>query len=229
MPNLDLVILLTLLVVNLALLPLFVILIRKTSARWVIVFLGAAALFGVLNALFTVLSFGGAFGPGVLLFFSACLIAPVSFLLLLILWRSTGRVLGNDRGRRVLYWAGGLSVIVLQAAPLLGNLGIGGYCDRQTERVGDTIVAAVREYQANTGNYPASLQELIPKYLNQLPTSSCLGAAGPTAEFRLEQCRPAPMLLTTRSFDGARVIRYNFATGNWSAISFLDGACSFLR
>lgn len=155
----------------------------------------------------------------------ALLATPVSFLLTLILRRFVQRI-APGQGRA--FVLGGLLIAVWQLAPLFGVYGIGGACDALARRTAAPIVAAVQAYRQEMGGYPQQLQDVTPKYLAAIPQAQCLDGLGTTQQFKLAACSSAT-LLTTTSFDGVTFVRYNFSTGNWSKVSFLDGECNFLR
>ena len=213
---------------NFVALPIFVALLWGGFTKLALGLLAVALLESVFAALYTVLDFGGAFGPGLVLF---CL-SPISIALSLIIWILLRRPFDQavqDTVRRRLYVLGGLALVAFQLAPVAGNYGIGGYCDGQGTRVGNQIVAAMQKYKQDHGRYPEQLAALAPDYLPSIPTFRCLPSVGPVTELGIEQCRDGKALLTFQSYDGANVVRYNFETGNWSGVSFLDGACNFLR
>ncbi|MBI5651369.1 MAG: hypothetical protein HZC40_13150 [Chloroflexi bacterium] len=204
--------------------PIFVFLLWKISARTALIFLGADFLLGVWTAFFTIQNIGGGFGIGVFMIFFACFAMPFAALLLAILWIPFSRALDKRDPRRALFLIGGIVLVILQSAPIAGQGIIGGYCDAQIMRAGDPIVRAAQQYKQERGDYPRALHDLV-----QVARPSCFGSVGAPSDFAIERCADTVTILRTRSFDGARDLRYNFATGNWSGVSFLDGACNFLR
>jgi len=218
-----------LITVNALALPFFTVILKQISRRWAMAFLGLMTLESILVAFYTVLTFGGAFGPGILLFFSPCLTIPLSLIMLAVGWPFASRAASRSNPQRGLYLTGGMAIIAMQAAPIVGNITISGYCDGQTMQAGNQIVAALQEYKRYQGNYPSSLETLVPGYLAQVPQQQCLRPLGRKVGFQLAQCSNNVMLLTTHSFNGAEALRYNFQAGNWSGISLLDGACNYLQ
>ncbi len=212
--------------------PIFLFLVWK-SPKLALFFLGLLIPAGIFSAFFTVYTFGGAFGPGILLFCLGILSPPISLIVLLAGRRALLRKFPEDSRRRKLLVAGGLVLTFFCAAPLASSTLINPTCFRLTQRQGDQIVEAMEDYRQVEGDYPASLDALIPGYLPALPKPACEWFAyrpgGIGRHFELLQCSTGELLLTNASADGVTIERYNFVTGNWSAISFLDGACSFLR
>ena len=218
-----------LITVNALALPFFAFILKQISRRWAMAFLGLMTLESILAAFYTVLTFSGAFGPGILLFFSPCLTIPLSIIMLAMGWPLASRAASRSNLQRGLYLIGGMAIITMQAAPIVGNSAISSYCDGQTMQAGNQIVAALQEYKRYQGDYPSSLETLVPGYLAQVPHQQCLRPLGRKVGFQLVQCSNNVMLLTTHSFNGAEVLRYNFKAGNWSGISLLDGACNYLQ
>ena len=74
--------------------------------------------------------------------------------------------------------------------------------------LGDLLVVAPREQQSGMGR--------------SLPV---------TSEGRIyeQQQHVNGSTITVYAVDGEFIRRYNFSTGNWSTVSFLDGTCSYLR
>ena len=71
------------------------------------------------------------------------------------------------------------------------------------------------------------------EYLAEIPTPGCVWLSTqpdwPPVTYEIQTCNDGTVLLTNESSDGTSIERYNFSTGNWSSVSFLDGACSYLR
>ena len=111
--------LIALIAFNFVALLVFIALLWKGFTKLALGLLVVALLESVLAALYTILSFGGAFGPGILLF---CL-SPVSMSLSLIIWILLRRPFNQavqDTARRRLYVVGGLALVAFQFAPVVG-------------------------------------------------------------------------------------------------------------
>lgn len=211
-------------ILHLALLPLFIFILSKFSTKAALAFLGFVVIESVAVAFYTVLNFGGAFGLGIVFFFASCLGIPLS-----LLFFAFGKKKFTNTPQARLYLVGALLIIAAQFAPIFGVYGLGRFCDGRTRQTGRPLIVALQKYQQEQGHYPAQPADLVPVYLPALPTARCLMAFGPQAEFKLTDCGTEGVLLTSRSFDGSQILRYNFSTNRWSRISFLDGACSFLQ
>ncbi len=213
-----------LVILHLLSLPVFIFLLDKTSSKLAALFLVGLVSESILVAFYTLLNFGGAFGSGIILFCGVGLTLPVA-LLIFIAGLKVYRKRDDTPPR--LYLVGGVLIILLQAAPFMGQAGIGAYCNGQIRQAGQPVIEALQAFQADRGSYPDDLALLIPDYLIELPQGQCLGDLGPTVDFDLIRC-PDSDLLITDSFDGANILRYQLNTKTWSGVSFLDGPCNFL-
>lgn len=213
--------------VNLSLLPIFILLIRRSPLWASYLFLLAIIAESVLVAVYTLLTFGGAFGSGILLFCASALIVPVIFVAGIIMGMRLFPQL--DSTRRAAYSIGGILILLAQTSPILGNYGIGGYCDGKAKDYGNEIVGAIRQYQKDTGAYPTEIEDLVPGYLPAAPTYACLSSLGLqydalTAKYEIKQCQGKPSL-ATQSADGSRDVWYDFERGAWLSMSFFDSGC----
>ena len=213
--------------VNLSLLPIFILLIKRTPLWASYIFLLAILPESIVVALYTLINFGGAFGSGILLFCASALIVPVIFVAVLIIGMRLFPQL--NVARRAVYSLGGLLILLAQTSPILGNFGLGGYCDAKFKEHGNEIVQAVQRYQKEHGAYPEKIADLIPGYLSSVPTYSCLGSLGLSEEpfvanYEMKQCQRKPSL-ATHSADGSRDIWYDFDRGEWLSMSFFDSGC----
>jgi hypothetical protein len=178
-------------------------------------------------AFYTLINFGGAFGSGILLFCASALLLPVIFVAALIAGMRLFPQL--DGTRRAVYGLGCILILLAQTSPILGNDGIGGYCDAKAREYGNEIVAAIQQYQKDNGVYPEEIENLVPGYLPSVPTHHCMGVLGLQNEafvtdYEIKQCRGKPSL-TTQSADGSRDIWYDFERGQWHSMSFFDSGC----
>ncbi len=226
----------------------FVLLIRKRQLRLATILLVVMALGSVAMALnltygIGVGIFGGAF---------SCLVLPavaMSLIAVIATRANTWRLLWGDPARQHMYVIGAVLVPLLQLAPLPGEIAIVTACDALNRREGDAIVQALRAYRQDHDVYPETLQALVPGYLAALPPPRCFATFGwfhgsdvyqwmpgsdilraGSAQFELERCTIGRVtLLTLPSIRFEFIQRHNLDTGNWSRVSFLDGACSYLK
>ena len=233
MPLRDVILLLPLVffVIHLAAIPVFVTLLWKVGIRAAALWMAFLILETVAAAPLSVYA-GGMFGLGSMLVCLSPFTVAVSLLLLLILLRRFTRAFAEDRPRIRFYVLGGLLVVVLQIGVFAGHSGVRSVCSAQTRLRASPVIAAVESYRQEQGSYPKDLDDVIPAYLPALPSAACgwlVSSEYTDREFALKQCDPDVTLLVLDSLDGDSIQRYNFATDNWSSVSFLDGTCSFLR
>lgn len=213
--------------INFACIPLFTVILWQKPVETGRKFLIGGGVYGVFLGIFTAFNFGGAFGPGVIPYMSSFLFGPLAVVGLAVTGIFFYRAKQESRARWM-YSVGSLVLIFMQISPVLGHTFIGGFCDRKTRQAGEPIILAVNEYVKVQGHYPETLDALIPDYLTEIPVGACFVTFHPAAHFEIEPCEAGPILVTT-TFDFSKDMRYFFKTGEWSSISFLDGACSFLE
>jgi hypothetical protein len=216
---------------HVAAVPIFILLIWKRSIRAAAAWLVFLVLESIVAVFLSVYA-SGMFGLGGIM---ACLALPtglVSLLVLLILLRRFFQTFGQDQPRRRFYLIGGLIIVVLQVGLFIGQFGVKSACFAQTRRRAAPIIAAVESYRQEHGSYPQELKDIPRTSLPGLPSPACgwlRTSDSSQAGFRLGHCEPDTTLLTLYAIDGEFIRRYNFSTGNWSTVSFLDGTCSYLR
>ncbi len=218
-----------LIILNLLAVPIFLGILRKMGVEAAIAFTAGFGLISLFVGYYTFDTFGGAFGPGILLYFASCFIVPASGMILATSW---SRFFGNRQGtalQKRVFLVGGIVIIIFQTAPIVGTSVIGRYCDKQIQQAGNQIVEAVLNYQQNNGTYPTELNALMPAYISTVPTYQCFAGDTPPAQFQIQTCGDAITILKTESSSGSDIMRFNFNTGQWSSISFLDGECNYLR
>lgn len=213
-------------------LPLYVFILWK-SRKWAVAYLMFSFSLAIYAAFFSLHNFGGAFGPGMALSCLTILLVPISLIVWILLGYSFRRKYGDDVSRRRLYFFGGLIIILSQLFPFVGSYAIDSACFSITQRNAEPLIDAVEAYYQKNGSYPLEIDSLQPKYLSEVPLPGCNWLSTQEdwyqVRFEIYTCDAGMVLLTNESSDGTSIERYNFATSNWSSISFLDGACSYLR
>ncbi len=213
-------------------LPLYVLILWK-SWRWAVAFLIFTFSLAAYAAFFSLHNFGGAFGAGMALSCLTVLLLPISLIFLILLRHPFRRKFEDDLRRRRLYVIGGILIVVSQLFPFIGSMTIDSACYRLTRSNAEPIISGVARYHQEHGVYPPDLESLQPEYLSEIPNPGCVWLG--TQEYRvqvsfeIQTCNDGTVLLTNESTNGTSIERYNFTVGNWSSISVLDGACSFLR
>ena len=213
-------------------LPLYVLALWK-SWKWAILALFLIVGLGVYTAFYSVHNFGGAFGPGMILSCLAVFLVPISIILLILLRHPFIRKFPDNILRNRLYFWGGVLIIFSQMVPFFGSYTVDAVCYRTTRQNAAPLITAIEAYFEQKGTYPEKIEILQPAYLVEIPVPGCswLSTQGnwPPPRFEIQTCNNGTVLLTNESTDGTSIQRYNFNTGNWSSISFLDGSCSHLR
>jgi len=213
-------------------LPLYIFILWK-SWKGAIVFLGLVISLAIYMAFFSVHNFGGAFGAGMALSCLTAILVPISLIILILLRRPFRRKYGDDLIRRRLYVFGGLLIVLTQLFPIIGSYSIDAACFGITQRNAQPLISAIETYQQENGTFSSDIESLQPEYLAEIPVPGCFLLSAQDdwyqVRFELYTCNDDIVLLTNESTDGTSIERYNFATGNWSSNSFLDGACRYLR
>lgn len=213
-------------------LPLYILILWK-SWKGAIGYLGLILFLAIYMAFFSVHNFGGAFGAGMALSCLTAFLVPISLLVLILLRRPFRSKFGDDLIRRRLYVFGGLLIILTQLFPILGSYSIDTACFRTTRGNAEPLIFAIETFQQKHDTYPLDIASLQPEYISEIPVPGCSWLSAQEdwyqVRFELYSCSDGVVLLTNESTDGTSIERYNFVTANWSSISFLDGACSYLR
>lgn len=188
------------------------------------------ALVSLPSPFLVIATMGGGWGPGTLFCCLPGLVVPLSLITILLARPRFWRAFPDDRGRRRLFLAGGALIVLLQLLPAVGSQAIRWTCSVLSAGTASRIAEAAQAYQHDHGDYPEDLQALVPNYLPAVPAPACAWLSGREGNaFDIASCGTGPTLIVSPSVDGGGIERFNLETGNWSSISFLDGACSFLR
>jgi len=213
-------------------LPLYVLILWKTS-RGAIAFLFFLIAFSLYIAFFSARNFGGAFGAGMAFACLSVLLVPISLIIWLLLRRPFRRQFPEDLIRRRLFAIGGVAIAFMQIFPIVGSISINAACFSATQRNAEPLISDVYRYEQDFGRYPAEVADLLLPNITQISSPACSWLSGNEHReqigFEITTCSNGLVLLTNISMDGSSIERYNFASGNWSSVSFLDGACSDLR
>ena len=214
-------------ITGLVLFPIFTIFIKRFPSWVSFLFLFLTMTGAIFTAFYTIVTFGGAFGPGLLLFLSSVVVTFIGILI----WMFSSKNLFEhiEKKKKNLYILGSCIIIFAQFSPVIGKYGIGGYCDIKITQFGNSIVVAIQEYKHQNNVYPTTLYKLKPEYFQKDPVYSCMGKIGIShetlvANFYFQECNEKPSLVTS-STDGVYTKWYDLTTGQWSKISWLDSNC----
>ncbi|HEC23984.1 MAG TPA: hypothetical protein ENI95_13810 [Chloroflexi bacterium] len=218
----------------------FEVLARKASRSQLIGYLVAVGVGAVIVTPLIMYNFADFFpGPGLCASFLLLFVAFFSFLFLAARRQRVKEALGGDREQYRLYLVGLFLVPALLIAPIVGAFGLTGACNAANRVLVSDIVEAAQAYKQDQGEYPDTLEALVPGYLPEIPAPRCLAPYGwlsmfdRTGEtFEIVRCRDedATLILAPLVGDGSFRGRYNLETGVWTPkVSFLDGWCSYLR
>jgi hypothetical protein len=217
---------------------------RFRRAWWVVLPpVALLTVWAILGPGFLAYTFGGGFGPGTML---SMLSIPLDcFSSIVIAVGGISILLKERKGRwkrdTAIYVVCALVILALPVVPVAGGRAIRNRCDRWNREAAETILPALEAYKGDEGVYPESPEQLVPEYVDALPTLRCFenrlkygmseSPLGVEETHKLEvvRCSDTVTLLVAPDLAGGWPQRYNLTTGRWSKISFLDGVCSFLE
>ena len=152
-----------------------------------------ALLLSVIAFLFDGFVAGYVFLSG-LLFFAVLLLLPIYLLLAIFkIGRNTAK---------------GLFVILVCS---FGSMAYCDWLDSVAVARAEPVVLAIERYRTNEGKYPASLNDLVPKYVNFFPD---LKPTGNSPKLEYEQMGSGPILAFKNGVVFSRKV-YEFWSGNW--------------
>lgn len=221
----------SLLILGLGAGPIYCAFLFKNQKGWLIGLLGVLIASGQALSIYIFFSTGTFFVAGV-----TCLLFPIALIaaLIMLFWRKNYQEqLASDRSLRHWYWAGMILIPIILVLPFFELLWIQRACFGLNRHAAQPIISALEEYHAENGNYPETLDELVPEYFASLPPGRCAPFSSSNSEklkFEINICQPDDIpILTVPIGSGEWIQRYNLGTGDWARISFLDGACSYLE
>jgi hypothetical protein len=199
--------------------------------------IGNILLLIVLFALGLGLSFYIFFSTGT--FFVAgitCLLFPLALIVLLIMLIRRPHLMESAENKPSFgraYWVGTILIPLLIMLPFFELFWIRMACFELNQRSAGPIVAAMEAYKQDQGNYPGELDMLVPSYIDSIPAGRCAPLSSSEMRipnFDISTCTSEDVtILTVPIGSGEWIQRYNPESGIWSRVSFLDGACSYLK
>lgn len=187
----------------------------------------------VAMGLATIFTFFGAFGPGAwiqcgALPFSICAISYYA-----IRAKRVPRKSKNDQHpkRWLSHFGAVICISVVSLSPILGSIVVGSVFQLINHNRAQGLINAIDAYHADSGEYPDSIDLLMPDYITDVPepfaTFTIPNVDGYTG-FQYQECRDGNHIVWYNPPRGGFPVRYHFESGHWSSISVFDGVCSFL-
>jgi len=91
---------------------------------------------------------------------------------------------------------------------------VGPRCEYKNQDTGNRIIEAIRDYQYEKGDFPESIDRLIPEYLSSIPNDHC--DPFDLREFKIIECSNEIFLLTIETMPRDQYQRYDFKNDVWS-------------
>lgn len=140
-------------------------------------FIALLILWAIVGPEIMAYSFGGGFGAGSvvsMLTFPADCLALVALIIGGIIVLARLKKTEPQWGRYLVYYlVGAILILALPLVPVIGGGMIRNRCDKLNRNEGDTIVVALKAYKEAQGEYPQTLDQLVPEYMTALPALHC--------------------------------------------------------
>ncbi len=209
--------------------PVFIFILWRTGKQAATGFILLMVLESIFAAFFSVHTFGGTFGPGMVIFCLSFVIFIVSLTLFIVYHARFYRQFYEDELRKKVYMRGGLLILLLQFSPVIGYFCIRVGCSLQTRHNARPYITSVNSYYQVTGHYPDRLDDLNSPSDLSIILPGCTWLDGDkNNRFEIVQCSSGETLLTAHTVDGSSILRYCFGEEIWTSISILDDVCSDL-
>ncbi len=226
----------------------FIKLIKRNNPRWLWIFSLGLGLISILEGLFIAHTFSDFF-PGIGCFVTILtpIVATGTFLGFRFRAKRVQESFVTHSPQRQWFQIGTFLIPLLQLfAPVVG-FGYARTCDALNQQAAAPVIAALRDYRAETGSYPvldspyqSSLTMLVPRYLSSLPPRACVVPLFNTPDpyypvaddWSLYYCSNTPshetlLMVPILGSDSQQI--YNLTTEHWLTGNAFDGYCSYLR
>jgi hypothetical protein len=213
--------------------------VRLARPSWTITLIGLFILWLVFGQVLGVYTYGNTFLGAAAL----CGLVPVAALVLLGLIAARGPMfrrwnLEQDRLRKRLYVAGIFLIPLACSAPFSGTYTVPALCNAWTRHEAHPLTKALEAYQRDHSAYPETLDELVPDYIEEIPSARCFEPYdwfdsldypwNRPKKFSISKCGGDVTIITAPTLVYDWLLRYDVSHQQWSRISILDGDCSFL-
>lgn len=167
--------------------------------------------------------FGAAFFVGALYIPLAILVTFAMLIYLFVQASTLRKKTGSSEKIYVLHLLTGFLIVISIAIPPMLYSPIKEACARSNSAKIPAISQAVNNYFSDHNSYPGTLDELVPAYLDQVPTPSCNLLSGSPRTFYLSACKGEIPFFYIRTVDFVGFDFYEYGTGrHWRLHSFLD-------
>lgn len=149
----------------------------------------------IFLVVFSVFTFGGGFGSGAMFVVLSVFTIPLVLIGLVAYCVRKKYRFWNDWHSLIRFIIIAVLLMGLTSSPTWGTALISNYCYHQNIMIGNQIITGIEQYRSNTGQLPASSDDLVPNFLSEWPESPC-------------------KLLSGRSYIGIEKPRYTYSTSN---------------
>ena len=158
-------------------------------------------IWGLLLTVVPAALFGSALLPMMVLIGAVLLGIPTALITFLVVKDKANR-LRLCRKLAVMFVVSGLSVVVVSQT------------DKQTPRMASPIAKAIEDFKQQTGAYPETLADLIPRHLPSLPDVR-ISAVQPEVIYRVKDGSPY-LAVPSATGDAFAVYEYSFEEKRWA-------------
>jgi hypothetical protein len=167
--------------------------------------------------------FGAAFYVGALYFPLAILVALAMLIYLFVQAFTLRKKTGSSKKIYILHLLTGFLIVISTAIPPMLYSPIKEACAKSSSAKIPALSQATSRFFSDHTSYPETLEELVPDYLDQLPTPSCNFLSGSHRTFYISACKGEIPFFYTSTLDFVGFDFYEYGTGrHWRLHSFLD-------
>ncbi len=198
---------------------------HRLSLRFICIYVGLCIAFPV----FAVYASSNGFGPGAFLFLSSLATVPLALIVIVVRAISLVRVFWQSPIKIGTFIILSLMLVVLQASSFYGGAIIINTCDAANQRKAEVVINAISHFSTQQEHYPPNIDALVPQYLKEVPSPSCVLPYQILPDFdvptyRIQTCENRRALTIDSLRQGWRM-RYILDDDEWYSLDFLDGYC----
>ncbi|MCD4671634.1 MAG: hypothetical protein K8R77_03130 [Anaerolineaceae bacterium] len=167
--------------------------------------------------------FGSAFFVGAWYLPFALLVALIMLVYLFVQAFTLRKKTGSSKKMYIVHLLTGFAIAFSIAIPPMLYSPIKETCARDNSAKIPAMSQAMNNYFSDHNSYPKTLDELIPTYIDQIPTPSCNLISGAPRTFFANTCKGEVPFFYVRTVDFVGFDFYEYGTGrHWRLHSFLD-------